>query len=29
MRGPVLRISPVAGVLVSRPACSWQDYGVG
>jgi hypothetical protein len=27
--GPALRTSPVVGVLVSLPACSWQDYGVG
>lgn len=29
MRGPVWRISPVVGVLRSRPAGSWQGYGVG
>jgi hypothetical protein len=25
VRGPALQISPVVGVLVSRPACFWQD----
>jgi hypothetical protein len=29
MRGPIVRISPVAGVLQSRPAGAWQYDGVG
>jgi hypothetical protein len=26
--GPIVRISPVAGVLVARPARSWRDDGL-